>query len=72
MGVEGLIRRIDMSRVFEAKQEALSEHPEDREKAIDLFLGYIYLSESNFKYDFNQSAEEYIFGDELVGRQEGK
>jgi len=61
-----------MSRAFDAKQEALSAHPENREEAIDLFLGYIDLSESDFKYEFNQSAEKYIFGDELVGRQEVK
>lgn len=54
-----------MSRAFDAKQEALSAHPENREDAIDLFLGYMDLSENEFKYDFNQSAEEYIFGDEL-------
>ena len=52
-----------MSRAFDAKQQALSAHPDDKESAVDLFLGYLDCSESDFEYEFNQSAEKYIFGD---------
>lgn len=56
-----------MSRAYDAKQHALSAHPEDRDKAIGLFLGYLGdFSEDDFQYEFNQSVEEYIFGDKRV------
>lgn len=51
-----------MSRAYDAKQHALKAYPDDREKAIDLFLDYCDISESDFEYEFNQSPEEYIFG----------
>ncbi len=53
-----------MSRAFDAKQEALSAYPDNRDKAVNLFLGYCDISESDFKYEFNQSPETYIFGNE--------
>ena len=53
-----------MSRAFDAKQHALAAHKEDRDKAVGLFLDYLDISESDFEYEFNQSAEAYIFGDE--------
>lgn len=56
-----------MSRAFDAKHVALKAHPEDRAAAVDLFLGYLDISHSDFKYEFNQSAEEYIFGDVVIG-----
>lgn len=51
-----------MSRAFDARQEALDAHPEDKEKAVRLFLTFLNISESDFTYEFNQTAEEYIFG----------
>ena len=53
-----------MSRAFDAKQHALSAYPDSRCDAIDLFLDFIDISEEDFKYEFNKSPEEYIFGDE--------
>lgn len=55
-----------MSRAYDAKQHALSAHPDNREAAIDLFLDFCEVSEDDFKYEFNQSPEKYIFGDELT------
>jgi len=51
-----------MSRAFDAKQAALLAHHDDKVMAVDLFLGYLDLTESEFMYEFNQSAEEYLFG----------
>jgi len=52
-----------MSRAFDAKEQAIAAYPNDKEKAIDLFFSYLDCSESDFEYEFNQTAEEYIFGD---------
>lgn len=51
-----------MSRAYDAKQQALSAHKDCEESAVDLFLGYLDISEDDFEYEFNQSAKEYIFG----------
>ena len=51
-----------MSRAYDAKQSALIAHKDDKEAAIDLFLGYLDCSEDDFEYEFNQTAEQYIFG----------
>lgn len=51
-----------MSRAYDAKQEALKAYPEDNERAVNLFLNYLGCSDDDFKYEFNQSAEQYIFG----------
>lgn len=51
-----------MSRAYDARQEALNAHPESREEGVSLFLGYLGCSESDFKYEWSQSAEEYIYG----------
>lgn len=55
-----------MSRVYEAKQRALAAYPDDREEAVSLLLGYCDISEADFEYEFNQSPEKYIFGDETT------
>jgi len=60
-----------MSRAFDAKQAALSAHPDDRELAVDLFLGYLDVSEGDFEYEFNQSPEVYIFGATDRGEKRG-
>jgi hypothetical protein len=52
-----------MSRVYDAKQWTLKAFPNDREAAVKFFLGYCDIREVDFKYEFNQSPEEYIFGD---------
>ena len=53
-----------MSRSYDAKQQALMAHPTNREAAVDLFLGYVDMSESDFEYEFSMTPEEYIFGKE--------
>lgn len=61
-----------MSRAYDAKHEALAVHPKDREAACSLFLGYLDCSEDDFRYEFNQSVERYIFGDEAeTSEQDG-
>ena len=52
-----------MSRAYDAKQHALSEHPEDKDAAVDLLLGYCDMGEDDFEYEFNMTPEEYIFGE---------
>lgn len=54
-----------MSRAYDAKQEALKAHPDNREAGVDLFLGYLDASESDFRYDMGCSAAEYIYGKSL-------
>jgi len=51
-----------MSRAYDAKQEALAAHSDNKEDAVNLFLGYLDCSEDDFEYEFNQTAECYIFG----------
>ena len=55
-----------MSRQYEAKQQALAAFPDDREAAIDLFVGYIGMDCSDIEYELGMSSEKYIFGDELA------
>ena len=55
-----------MSRAYEAKLQALDAYPDDREKAIDLFIGYVGMDESDLEYEFGQTVEMYIFGDEIT------
>lgn len=52
-----------MSRAYDAKQAALSAHPENREAAIDLFIGYINMDCSDIEYELGMPVEEYIFGE---------
>ena len=51
-----------MSRMYDAKQEALKAYPNNREAAIDLFLGYLDAEEDEFKHEMGQTPEEYLFG----------
>jgi len=53
-----------MSRAYDAKQAALKAHPNDRESAIDLFIGYVGMDCSDIEYELGESVEKYIFGDE--------
>lgn len=52
-----------MSRQYDAKQKALKAYPNDRAAGVDMFLGYLGVSESDFAYEESQSAESYIHGD---------
>ena len=52
-----------MSRAYDAKQMALQAYPTQREDAIDLFMGIIDISEDDFEFEFNQTPEQYLFGD---------
>ena len=51
-----------MSRQFDAKQAALAAHPNDREAAVDLFVGYCGMDFCDIEYELGMSCEEYIFG----------
>ncbi|NTA27450.1 hypothetical protein [Allorhizobium ampelinum] len=53
-----------MSRQFDAKQEALKAYPNDMDSGVDMFLGYINMSEDDFSYEEGCSAKEYIYGKE--------
>jgi len=51
-----------MSRVYEAKEAALDAYPDDRGKAVDLFLQFINIDECDFDYEYGMSIEEYLYG----------
>lgn len=51
-----------MSKQYEAKQEALAAYPNDKEKAVSLFIGYIGSDLCDIEYELGMSCEEYIFG----------
>ena len=53
-----------MSRAYDAKQTALAAYPDDREAAIDLFIGYCDMGMSDLEYELGVSVEKYIYGDE--------
>lgn len=51
-----------MSRQYDAKQEALEAYPDDIEAGVELFLGYLDVSEEDFRYSENMTPAEYIYG----------
>ena len=51
-----------MSRQYDAKQEVLKAYPDDRQSGVDMFLGYLGVSEGDFRYEEGMSPEEYIYG----------
>lgn len=51
-----------MSRQYDARQEVLKAHPTDRKSGVDMFLGYLAVSEKDFAYEEGMSSEEYIYG----------
>lgn len=51
-----------MSRQYDAKQEALKAYPTDVQSGVDMFLGYLNVSEDDFRYEEGMSPEEYIYG----------
>ena len=53
-----------MSRLFDAKQQALSAYPDDRESAVEMFIGYIDADVCDIEYEVGTTIEKYIFGDE--------
>jgi hypothetical protein len=55
-----------MSRQFDAKQAALAAYPTDREMGVDLFLGYLEVSEGDFIYEESMTPEEYIYGRKIA------
>ena len=50
-----------MSRAYDARKVALGAYPDDEDKAVDLFLGYLDCDEDDFEYEFGQTAEKYLF-----------
>jgi hypothetical protein len=55
-----------MSIAYDAKQAALKAHPDDREAAIDLFIGYVGMDCSDIEYELGETVEEYIFGKDVA------
>ena len=53
-----------MSRVYDAKTAALAAYPNRCQDGVDLMLGYLEISESDFKYDMCCTPEEYLYGKE--------
>ena len=51
-----------MSRAYDGKQAALAAYPEERDKAIDLFLAIMNCDTDDLEYELGMSVEEYIFG----------
>lgn len=51
-----------MSRQYDAKQAVLKAHPTRTDDGVDLFLGYLDVSEVDFSYEEGMSAAEYIYG----------
>jgi hypothetical protein len=52
-----------MSRAYDAKQAALSAYPDDKYKAETLFLGFLGTCEDDFKHEFNQTPQQYLYGE---------
>jgi len=53
-----------MSRAYDARQAAIAAYPNDKESGVMLFLGFLGCSERDFKYENNQTAEQYVYGEE--------
>ena len=52
-----------MSRVYDAKQVALKAYPNHKGDAVDLFLNYIEMMQEDFEYEFDETPEQYIYGE---------
>jgi hypothetical protein len=59
-----------MSRQFDAKQAALSAHPDDIQAGVDLFLLVLDASEDDFRYENGMSVAQYIYGSKATGGQD--
>jgi len=53
-----------MSRQYDAKQHALAAYPDDKEKAVDLFLDFIDMGKSDIEYELSETVEQYLFGND--------
>ena len=53
-----------MSRAYDAKQAALAAYPEDKEAAVDLFVGYMGADTYDIEYELGEPIEKYIFDGE--------
>tara|TARA_R110000803_G_C11989465_1_gene321798 strand:- start:20071 stop:20229 length:159 start_codon:yes stop_codon:yes gene_type:complete len=51
-----------MSRVYDAKQAALSAYPDDKDAGVTLLLSFLSISEEDFTYNEGQTPTEYIYG----------
>lgn len=60
-----------MSRQYDARQVALKAYPDDIESGVDLFLGYLNVSEDDFQYEEGMSSAEYIYGIEFLAARKG-
>ena len=52
-----------MSRVYDAKQVALKSYPNHKGDAVDLFLSYIDIDAEEFEDEFDETPEQYIYGE---------
>jgi hypothetical protein len=59
-----------MSRAYDAKKHALAAYPDDREAGVSLFMGFIGISEDDFEYEFDETPENYIYGDNETGAKQ--
>ena len=53
-----------MSRQYDAKQQALAAYPDNRECAVDLFLDFIDMGQSDIEYELGETVEQYLFGND--------
>ena len=52
-----------MSRAYDAKQFTIAAFPIREDGAVEFFLDWLDMSESDFTYEFKMSASDYIYGD---------
>lgn len=50
-----------MSRQYDAKQEVLKAYPDDVQAGVEMFLGYLDVSASDFEYEEGMTPAEYIY-----------
>ena len=55
-----------MSQQFEVKKAILElmANPEDKEKAVDLFLHAVNVDEEDFEFENDETPHEYLFGND--------
>ena len=51
-----------MSRQYDAKQEVLKAYPDDVQAGVEMFLGYLDASASDFEYEEGMTPAAYIYG----------
>ena len=54
-----------MSQQFEVKKAIIEliKDPQNKDKAVNLFMSAIDIDEEDFEYENDQTPEEYLFGE---------